>query len=400
MRSAFRRYWAWLLGGAGLALLLAVAGVALITRTSWGRERVLAFTLTALGGRLNGQLSVDRLDGDVLTGARLYGIRLTGPDGVPLLRADSALIEYRLPTFLGGDVLIDRLAIFDSRIVLVRMPGDSLWNYQAILQDTTRQPGGAPGRATLIQGLRLVSSDITVRLPWEPDPSLTPAARLRERRAALADTSRLVVDSVAGGLIRTLEFRLGEARASELVVAPDERGGTSLRVDSAAGSALLYTEPALRFVDIDGELALREGVMRYRAPRLVLSDSRLSSEGVVDLTGEEPAYDLAFRSEAIALADLRWLFPTLPEQGGGQGRLWVETRPQGLAVLGRELDFRAPGTRLRGSFGMVFGDTLRFLEADLVADPLDVPTVERLIPAGLPVEGLRIGSVEIRAGSS
>lgn len=400
MRSSFRRYWVWLFTGVALAVLVAVVGVAMITRTDWGRERILAFTLTALGGRLNGELTVERLDGNVLSGARLYRITLVGADGVPLLQADSAFIEYKIPSFVGGDVLINRLAIYDSRLLLVRMPGDSLWNYQAILQDTTGQTSGRAARVTLIEHLRLVRSHVTVRLPWLPDERLSPAAQRREAQAALTDTSRLVVDSVAAGLVRTMVFRVEAGLIADLSVAPPERGGISLKVDSAQGEAFLYTEPPLRIRHIQGELVLREGILRYRAPNLVLSESRVSSLGVVDATGAEAAYDLAFESEQMALADLHWLFPTLPDEGGGRGKLWIETRPEGLSVLGRDLAFEAPGTRIRGSFGMVFGDTLRFLEADLAADPLDIPTVERMIPAGLPVEGLRIGALEIRSGAS
>lgn len=399
MRSGFRRYGVWLLSGVALALLVAIAAVTFLTRTGWGREKVLGFTLTALGGRLNGSLDVQRLDGNLLTGARLYGITLSDPRGVPLLQSDSAYIEYRIPSFLGGDVVIHRLVVYDPEVLLLRMPGDSLWNYQAILQDTTRQAGGAPGRATLIESLRLVGADVTVRLPWEPDPDLSPVAQRRELRDALSDTSRLIVDRVDDGYLRTMRFDVARAAVTDLSIAPDERGGTTLRVDSAAGEALLYRDPPLRFAQVEGEIALREGVLRYRAPTLVLPDSRLSSVGVVDLTGEEPAYDVSFDAAAVALADLQWLFPTLPDEGGGEGKLWVETRPEGLLVLARELQMSAPGTAIRGSFGMVLGDTLRFLETDLVADPLDVETVERMLPAGLPVEGLRIGSVEIGGAS-
>jgi hypothetical protein len=398
--SASRRPWIWLLSGVALALLIALVAVAAITRTDWGRGQVLELTLTALGGRLNGVLEVDRLEGNVLTGARLYDITLTDAESVPLLQADSAYLEYDLPTFLGGDVVINRLVLYDPELLLVRLPTDTLWNYQKILQDTSQQTGGAARRATLIEQLRLVSADVTVRLPWEPDESLSPAAQRRELREALMDTSRLVVDSVAGGYLRTMVFEVDEARLSSLSVAPDERGGTSLVVDTAAGRAFIYREPALRFLHVKGELGLRDGIMRYRAPIIVLPDSRAESVGVVDVTGDDPAYDLALTVEAAALADLQWLFPTLPDEGVAEGQLWIETRPEGLMILVRDLQVAAPETRIRGDFGMVFGDTLRFLETELVADPLDVPTIERLLPAGLPVEGLRIGAVEIGSGTS
>ena len=68
--------------------------------------------------------------------------------------------------------------------------------------------------------------------------------------------------------------------------------------------------------------------------------------------------------------------------------------------MARDVDVRAPGTHLTGRFGMLLGDTLRFVDADLRADPLDVRTVEALLPEGLPVRGLVIGGAEIRSPSA
>jgi hypothetical protein len=55
---------------------------------------------------------------------------------------------------------------------------------------------------------------------------------------------------------------------------------------------------------------------------------------------------------------------------------------------------------VQGQFGMLLGDTIRFVDADLRADPLDVRTVEGLLPGGLPVRGLVIGGAEIRSPES
>jgi len=240
-----------------------------------------------------------------------------------------------------------------------------------------------------------------VLMPWAPTEGLPPRQQEREARAALADTSRLVVDSVPGGYVRTLRFAFQEVGVSELIVAPADRGGTYLRVDSAMGDAFLWEEPAMRIRQAKGELSLREGVMRYQAPELVLPNSRLSSLGVVDITGDEPAYDVGITAERMSLRDMQWLNPAFPDEGTGSFKMWMETRPEGLLFLARDMRINAPGTRVQGSFGMVLGDTLRFVEANLTASPLNLQMVERLIPGGLPVSGLRIGGVEVRpAGRS
>jgi hypothetical protein len=64
--------------------------------------------------------------------------------------------------------------------------------------------------------------------------------------------------------------------------------------------------------------------------------------------------------------------------------------------LARETDITAPGTHLVGDFGMILGDTLRFVDVDLEADPIRVSTIERMLPDGLPVQGLVLGGVTIK----
>lgn len=386
----------WLLAGVLAAAIIAVVAVALFTRTEPGRERILAYTLNTLGGRLNGELEVSRLEGNLFTGAKLYEISLTDDRGEPLLLADSAYINYELATFLGGDVVINNVVIYDSEVLLLRLPTDTAWNYQRILVDTAT----GPGRATLIERMSLVDAHVVVRLPWEPDEELSDEEREREVEVALADTSRLVVERVEGGLLRTMEFEIEQARAAELVVAPDERGGTYLAVEDMNGTAFLWSEPPLRILGLQGELGLRAGVLRYEATAVRLPESRLVTSGVVDLRGEEPAYDLVVAGEDVALPDLQWLYPPLPDEGTISAQLALETRPEGLLIRARDLDVTAPDTHLTGDFGLVLGDTLRFVEVDLQADPLDVDTVERMLPADLPVEGLRIGSAVIRGTSS
>jgi hypothetical protein len=64
--------------------------------------------------------------------------------------------------------------------------------------------------------------------------------------------------------------------------------------------------------------------------------------------------------------------------------------------LAHDADVRAPGTHVVGSFGMQVGDTLRFMDVDLKAEPVRVSTIERMLPEGLPVRGLTLGGAEIR----
>jgi hypothetical protein len=394
-RQPIRRRGRWLGIGTLIAVAVAIVGIVMFTRTDRGREEILTYTLNTVGGQLNGTLTVDRLEGNLLSGARLYDVEIRGLDDEVLIESDSAFIDYRLPTLLGGDIVIKDLVLYHPDIYLRRLPGDSLWNYQQILSDTVETPEDGEDRATLVERLQLINARIRVRTPWEPDDDLSGPARERESRVALADTSRIVVDSVEGGMLRTMYFAVEEAVLSDLLISSDEREGTRLMVESGRALAYIWADPPLRITEVNGQIGIRSGVVRFDAPRVVSGGSAVSTSGIVDLTGDEPRFDLVVEGNRIALRDLQWLYPPLPDRGDLGGRLTLETRPGGLFFMVRDGRLQTPDTRIVGDVGMLMGDTLRFTSVDLHADPLNVGTVQRMLPGSTPIDGLTIGSAVI-----
>lgn len=378
----------WTLAGAAAGVALVVLFGALLTQSDWGRGRVLVVTLRTLGERVNGDLNVDRLSGNLLSGAWLYGLRIDGPDGLPFLAADSAFVDYHIRTLVGGDIVLESVRLYSARASLRRLPGDSLWNYQRIFQDTTpERPGQKPG-ATLIEELYVANSQVAVRTPWEPDPE-----------DAEPDTARLLIEQTPAGPIRTMVFEIDRGTISHVLTTQDERGGTFLRIDSVSGTAMIWRQPTT-VRRLEGRLSLRNDTLRFDADPIALPSSSLTAHGLIRLGDGEPQMDITVRGDRLALRDFQWLYPPLPDSGSADLVLHVEDRPEGGRLFyAPEVRLRAPGTEVVGSFGMITGDTLRFVDVDLRAPRLSVPVVESMLPAGLPVEGLRIGSVEVRGTS-
>jgi hypothetical protein len=391
----------WFVFGLVIAGIIGVAMVLSFSQTGWGRAQILGYTLQTLGGRLNGQLTIERLEGNLITGARIYQLALRDHDGVPLALVDSAYIQYRVATLLGGDVVITRLVLYDVRIDIFRMPGDTVWNYQEILRDPDPDPEAPPG-ATLIERMRLHNTHVRIRGPIEPDPRLSPARWERELSEMLAD-DRWMIEEVPGGHLREMLFDIHGAAISELFIGPDERGGIYLELTEGSADVRLWRDPPLEVRGARAQLHLHDGIVNYSAPEIVLPNTRGESVGRIDLRGDRPMYDVVVTTPAFALADLRWLYPWLPEDpaaGRGSLRLWIEDRPDDLLVLAQDVVLEMPDTHITGQFGVLTGpDVFRFVDVDLEASPLNVESVERLLPADLPVEGLRIGSAVIRGES-
>jgi hypothetical protein len=394
----------WLLTGALIGFSAALLVVLVLTQTRWGHEQVLGFTLRAASQQLDGTLEIGRLEGNLLTGARLYGVSLRGPGDEPFLRADSAYVEYSLRTIAADEIVFDRIVLFDAEVVLRQMPGDTLWNFDRIFGDTVPRPEplepAPPRRPLVVRSASVVGTTIVVEMPWEPDPESTPAEQQREVRTALADTSQIIVREAPGGYLRTMRFLDVTADIAQLVSAPDELGGTYLSLERFRGDAQIFRRP-LRIEHLEGALSYQNALLRFRIPMAVLPASRLAAEGRIELGQEDgPRLDITLRGDTVAFADLQPFYDRLPDEGGGSLVLVIETRPDGTLYLARDVDVSAPGTRLRGSFGLILNDAVRFVEVDLVADPLRVTTIEQMLPVELPVVGLHIGGVEIRQPAS
>jgi len=393
---------AWFLAGLALALTVAAVAVVLVTRTERGREEVLAFTLERLGAGVHGKLDVARLDGDLFTGAKLYGVALRGEDGEPFVLADSAFLNYDLRTLVTPRILIEELVLYDPEVYVTQLPGDTLWNYQKIF---ARDPNAAPGpeRITILDRVRVVNGHLKAQYPFVPDERLSPREQQVEIREALADTSPLLVRRVPGGLLRTVEASGLNGVISQVRFAPGTEKGTYANVERLSGTVKFYRTP-FRLREVRGEVAVLQKHVELRAPRLVMNTSPLSAAGTIrfgERRGDSPWYDITFRSDSVALGDLRWLWPRFPREARGSLSLVVETRsPEEVMILARDMRLQAPGTRLTGDFGMIFGgDTLRFVDVELRADPLRVALIEEMLPGGMPVRGLRIGSAELRGAS-
>jgi hypothetical protein len=408
-RARVVRSLTWGLGGLALGIVIVLLLLNVVARTDRGREFVLARTLDALGKTVHGKLVIDRIDGNLFEGAKVYGLRLVDDQQRPFVVADSAYLDYRVTTLLSPRIHITKATLYDPEVYIFKLPGDTLWNYQALFADTAARDPDRPRieRATLIDTIRMVNGTVRVQTPWAPDSTLSPRAQRALVADALSDTSLVLIDSVRGGYIRTMNFTRLTGRVTRVRFAPGTTNGSRLHVDSLRGVAQIFRD-TVSFKQIQATVALLRAHVELDVPVMALANSQLSLSGVVRTDSfpewfderEAPMYDLAFRTDSVAFRDLQWLYPRFPREARGSLSLRIEHRPEGLMFLGRNTDVTARGTHLTGDFGMILGDTLRFVDVDLEADPVSTATIERMLPEGLPVNGLVLGGVIIEGQPS
>ncbi len=367
----------WIGIGLLTGLVLALIAIQVLTRTSFGHERVRNFALGWLQDQVNGQVQIGRIGGNLLGGVRLYDFAIRDDEGRTFVAADSAEVSYAWRTLLAGDIVLDRIVLHSPTVLIERLPGQDDWNFERIFADSVDTPDdGGPGRLILFEDVSIVNGTVELRTPWEPD----------------ADTARVLRESVPGGEIRIQRFANVDATLEEILWESPIEEGRLFRIESLTANAYLWSDP-LVVRGLKGVVTLRDTVLAFEAPVLELPGTQASALGRVYL-GDDVRYDVQVDATRLALSDLRWLLPRLPE-GGGSLQLRVQSQDAGTLFLVENATLTAPGTQVAGSFGVVTGDSLYFTRVDLRASPLDLELIEQILPGTLPVEGLLIGTVEV-----
>ncbi|HIG75481.1 MAG TPA: translocation/assembly module TamB [Bacteroidetes bacterium] len=146
--GASRRSWGgrlarWAAGGlAGLAVF--VVGVWAISQTEAARERLQGIAVQQIANLLaeDATVSVERLEGNFWTGARLLGLRVERY-GETLATVDTVLVEYDLSTLLSRRFSASELYV-GGPAVYVRQRADSTFNVAGLLRpaDPDREGSG------------------------------------------------------------------------------------------------------------------------------------------------------------------------------------------------------------------------------------------------------------------
>ncbi|HSJ14563.1 MAG TPA: translocation/assembly module TamB domain-containing protein [Longimicrobiales bacterium] len=375
--------------GALAGLILAFIAIQLMTRTDWGHERARRFALAWLDDRVQGNVTVSRISGSgLLRGLVLHGVTIVDERDRRFLHADSIAANYNWRTLVSGQIVLDRVVLYGPDVRLEQLPGDTAWNYQYIFRDTTPDDPDRPRRRSLVMfhDTRVIGGSATVLTPAGRDGTIEPA-----------DTARSVIERLPGGWAKQMRFENIDADLSRVIWESPIEEGRFFEIRRASGRGYVFRDP-LELRDAQGRVALRDSTVTLDFSRVELPATRAAIYGHVVQARGQNYYDLQIDTDRFAFADLQWVYPQLPEQGSGAARLRIQSqRAQGGTLwFAENARIRTEGTNVAGTFGIVTGDTTYFTRVDLRASPLDVSLLERLLPGGLPVEGLLVGTVEVK----
>ncbi|MDB4884403.1 MAG: hypothetical protein JWL95_3169, partial [Gemmatimonadetes bacterium] len=359
-----------------LPILLGLAIVLVLAMTPWGNERVRRLLVSQANGRMNGALDVGTLRGNLFTNATLTDVRLLDSARRPLFNARRVQVSYALWPALQGRVVIRSLVLDTPVVVLDKQPA-ARWNFQSLMRPSTTP------KDTSQHGVPPELADITVhhgrmiyRRPWIPDSTLTPARRDSAIAVALDDRARRRTERVAGGFQRVLDYHDLDARLSTVRLA---HAGEPTAVNIASLSMLAepYRPPAIDVRSLVGTLYASKDSLWWRGARMALPSSKVFGDGTIAF--HKLGFRLDLTGAPVALADLRWLNPKLPESGGGRLRYTMRVHGDTSAFALADADLRYRDASIVGH-GSVRRIASKGTKSELLIDGADL-TVAKLSTA-------------------
>ncbi len=370
-------------------------GVMTLTNTNWGRERVRRIALGALGSSVHGIVHLGAIRGNLLNEIILEDFVITDSAGRPFVSIQRARAQYDVADFLHERIDLTSLALEQPAIVLSKLPGpDSLWNFQRIFPPSGKSEATRGfGSWISMRNVRLTNGHITVRLPWSPSDTLAPAQRDSAIRVALAGETRAHVIEVPHGYQSVMDFQKIQAALPRIRLADPDTTTRLFSVGELRMLAFPFTPPGAEIRSLKGDFRMGADSLWFRDVAASLPGTRLQLSGAYMLASGD--VNLNTTARPLALADLRWLYPALPDSGGGSAQLAMRYRPKG------ESDFMVPsaaiamnGGSLEGRIGVAMASAggLRLHDTDLRFGGVQTATIEQLVPGlKIPASGSLAG---------
>ena len=371
-----------LLAGIAAVLVLLFAALVVLNGTYYGRERVRRYALDALRNMVHGEVVIGRIDGNLLDYFDLVDVSITDEDEQPFLVADRIRARLALAPLLARRLVITSIELFNPTVTLSKDPGAE-WNYKRIFAsgDTVQKEIKLGfGSWIDLHGITVHNGTLFVHQPFPTDEPLRKAVRDSIMAAAMAGDTRFRVERDESGLRQTMEFHEINARIPRLVAADPDSTAVSFRVRQLSMLAGVLQAPDVLVREFSGDVRVTDDSVAVGDANLRLRDSRIGGGLVYNISNGD--VDLDLKSDTLAFADVRVLYPPLPAQGGGRLELRAYIRDTGISQYDvRNARLAVGESRVSGQLGMAVGThVLEFRDTDVRFTRLTTQLVERLVP--------------------
>jgi translocation and assembly module TamB len=402
-----RRRLVAIISAAALLLIgvVAAAAVLSVTQTDLGRDYVRRYLQSQVASKLGkrGTMYIGRISGGLVTGVVVDSFAIRDEEDSLFVSAGPIEITYDPRDIVDKRLLIGQLVVHKP-FVNLRRHSDGVWNYRRICPKgapRVRTPDRRFGDYIVIDSATIRDGTVIVTMPWSPSDTLN--ARQRDSALAYARTTGgHEIRETKEGLKKTWRWTGLEVEAPYARIAdPDSAGRLVVIGDMDVDES----DPPFKFRNARGPVRIGDDTVRFDLTHFDLPGSTGRARGMVHWKQQGPVrYDVQVAGDSVSLADIAWVYPTLPRQGGGRMLLHIINDARDPRVLDyriTRMDVRAAKSRLIGdwTFG-VGGPVLVVKDVNLRAEPVDFDLFRTLAGGPFPVDwqGTLTGDVRGRGG--
>jgi translocation and assembly module TamB len=373
----------------GLGFLATLAAV-LVTRSDTGRDWVRELLMTRLKGSVHGRMYVGKISGSMLTGVVVDSLEIRDEEDSLFLATGRISVTYDPRDLWDRRILLNTVEV-EHPVVHVRKYEEGGWNYKRIFRrgERRRTPRTGPGFGDYIIADSVALHDLTfvLTMPWHPADSLRGARRDSAVAFNLARTNA-EIRRAGRHLTRTWRWTGGEARISHARIAQPDSVGKLFVVSDLA---VRESDPPFLFSNVRATVRNLGDSVWVDAGHFDLPGSTGRASGkIVWGSGLPVRYDINVVGDSVSLRDVAWVYPTLPQEGGGSMRLRIRNDPRNLSVIDYALtrmDVRTTRSRLLGAMTYgVGGPVLVVKDVELEAAPVDFELLRTLNGKPFPVD--------------
>ncbi|MBC7929303.1 MAG: hypothetical protein H7Z38_01950 [Rubrivivax sp.] len=183
------------------------------------------------------------------------------------------------------------------------------------------------------------------------------------------------------------------AKLPHVRLADPDSAATAIEIATLRAIAEPFRAPPAVIRDLAAIVRLTDDSITIRDARIALPGSRINGYSAVARGGSA---QVRARAEPVMFADLRWLYPGLPSEGGGSLDFAFVSDSGYSDFTASGIDLRSGGSALAGSAGVRVSDSTEIHDTDLRFSDVGTRLIEMLAPGvDVPLSGTLSGRAEL-----
>jgi autotransporter translocation and assembly factor TamB len=351
-----------------------------VTHTSVGQERVRSMVATMLEGRVKGKVYIGHMSGGLVGGVRIDSVEIRDDEDSVFFASGPITVSYDPRDLFDRRILLSHLEA-EHPFVHIRQHANGDWNFRRIfpasVEKQKRNERGF-GQYVVIDSSVVRDATFLLTLPWHPSDTLR-GAKLDSAIRFELNRPDHDINRTREGFARTWRWTDMQANIGFARIADPDTVGRLARIRK-----LSFTEndPPFKFRNVSGTaLNLGDSVF-VDADHFDLPGSTGKGRGSIVWGSDLPVrYYVHVVGDSVSLADVAWVYPTLPTTGGGKMELDIRSQrnPKYMDYVLTNMDVRTTRSRLLGN--MTFetgGNVLAVKNVELQATPVNFDLLRTL----------------------